>query len=313
MNLSDKKVGVLMGGTSAEREVSLKSGMAVARALEELGIPHVEIDAGGDVCTRVLGEGIDLAFIALHGGWGEDGGIQGMLEVLGIPYTGSGVLASALAMDKEVSKKVFLYHGVNVPPFFVVRREEWDAGLEQFRGKGFALPLFVKPASEGSSIGARIVRSDTEYVDAVKEAFDYGEKILVEKYIKGREVQIGILGNRPLGGVEVRPKDEFYSFNAKYEAGQTAYILPPELSPELYERAQGVALAAHNALGCAGATRVDLIVEEAAEMYVLEVNTIPGMTETSLLPKIASLAGHDFKGLIREIIVDAFRRRGGER
>lgn len=302
-----------MGGISAEREVSLKSGMAVARALEELGIPHVEIDAGGDVCTRVLKEGIDLAFIALHGGWGENGGIQGMLDVVGIPYTGSGVLASALAMDKEASKKVFLYHGVSVTPFFVVHREDGDVGSDQYRARGFALPLFVKPASEGSSIGACVVRREEEYAVAVKEAFNYGERILVEKYIKGKEVQIGILGGRPLGGVEVRPKDEFYSFNAKYQAGRTDYILPPELSPALYERAQEVALAAHTALGCAGATRVDLIIKEDGEMFVLEVNTIPGMTETSLLPKIAALAGYDFKGLIREIIIDALARREGDR
>lgn len=313
MNLEHRKVGVLMGGMSAERDVSLRSGMAVSHALRELDIRHVDIDVGADVCTRVLSEGIDLAFIALHGGWGESGGIQGMLEIAGIPYTGSGVLASALAMDKEASKKVFLYHGVNVPPFFVVDRKAGEKCMGQYHSSGLALPLFVKPASEGSSIGARIVRSEEEYAAAVKGAFAYGERILIEKYIKGAEVQIGVLGGRPLGGVEVQPKDEFYSFDAKYIPGRTEYILPPRLSPELYDRAQEIALAAHNALGCAGATRVDLIIDECGELFVLEVNTIPGMTETSLLPKIAALAGYDFKGLIREILVDAIVRREGGR
>lgn len=305
-----KKAGVLMGGVSAEREVSLKSGAAVCRALADLSIPCVPIDVDRHVCRKIIDEGIDFAFIALHGGWGENGSIQGMLEILGIPYSGSGVLASSMAMDKEVSKAMFLSRGVNVTPFFVLDKGEGDFSEEVYRSKGFELPLFVKPSAEGSSVGASIVRKKEEFRKAVNDAFRYGRRVLVERYIKGKEVQIAILGDRVLGGVEVRPKEEeFYSYRAKYTSGATDYILPPELSPELYRKAQEIALRAHEALGCSGATRVDLIVEASGDMYALEVNTIPGMTETSLLPKIAALAGYDFKGLIREIIQDALENR----
>ncbi|MGE5893845.1 MAG: D-alanine--D-alanine ligase, partial [bacterium] len=300
-----------MGGVSAEREVSLRSGTAVCRALGDLHIPHVPIDADRRVCRRIIEEGIDFAVIALHGGWGEDGSIQGMLEILGVPYSGSGVLASSMAMDKEVTKKMFLQHGVQVTPFFVLDERDGDFHDDVYRSKGLDLPLFVKPSTEGSSVGASIVKKKEEFRDAVREALRFGKRVLIEKYIKGKEVQIGILGERVLGGVEVRPKqDEFYSYHAKYTSGATEYILPPELSPELYRKAQETALRANQALGCSGATRVDLIVESTGEMYALEVNTIPGMTETSLLPKIAALAGYDFKGLIREMILDSLKQRG---
>jgi D-alanine-D-alanine ligase len=299
--LTDKKIGVLLGGTSAEREVSLRSGKAVFNALEGLGYKVVSIDAGTDICGVLRTEAVEIAFLVLHGGWGEDGSIQGMLEVLGIPYTGSGVLASALAMDKEASKKTFLSSGVPVPPFAVVSRRSGRTRPEEVVPE-FKLPWVVKPATEGSSIGVTIVKKRDDFVQAMDKALSFGTRVLVEKYIEGREVQIGILNDRILGGVEVKPSLEFYSYEAKYTAGLTEYILPPELSPAVYEKAAFAALAAHSALGCNGATRVDLMIDSEGEPFVLEVNTIPGMTETSLLPKIAGHAGLDFPALVVEIL-----------
>ncbi|GBE31464.1 MAG TPA: D-alanine--D-alanine ligase [Nitrospirae bacterium] len=308
--MNKQKIGVIMGGLSAEREVSLNSGMAVCNAVGELGLSYAGIDADRNVCERLRAEGITLAFIALHGGWGEDGSIQGMLEIMGIPYTGSGVLASALAMNKEVSKKVFMNNGIRVAPFFVLDGKNADVAEDAYLQEGLDIPLFVKPVSEGSSVGVSFVKDGSLFKKSVSDALICGKRVIVEKYIKGKEVHIGILGNRALGGVEVRPSSEFYDYKAKYEGG-TQYILPPELDVETYERARDAALEAHMALGCSGATRVDLIVDDNRDIYVLEVNTIPGMTRTSLLPKIAALAGYDFKALVREIIDDALRSGEG--
>ena len=297
MRVTEKRIGVLLGGASAERDVSLRSGGAVYNALNSLGYNVVSIDAGADVCGVLQKEAIEIAFLVLHGGWGEDGAIQGMLEVMGIPYTGSGVLASALAMDKEASKKAFLSSGVPVAPFIVASRSETENSLPEFE-----LPWVVKPVTEGSSIGVSIVRQKKDINQALDEAFSFGTRVMLEKYIKGREVQIGILNDRVLGAVEVKPSLEFYSYEAKYTSGLTEYILPPDLAPDVYERAASSALSAHSALGCKGATRVDLMINPEGEPFVLEVNTIPGMTETSLLPKIAGLAGLDFSGLVVEIL-----------
>lgn len=294
--LTDKRIGVLMGGTSAEREVSLRSGNAIYKALQGSGYNVVAIDAGPDICIVLNREKVELAFLALHGGCGENGSIQGMLEVLGIKYTGSGVLASALAMDKEASKKIFLYHGIPVPPFVILKRGQRAEGIK------FDLPWVVKPAAEGSSVGVSIVREKKVFDEALAKASSFGPRTIVEKYIDGKEVHIGILNSRVLGGVEVRPSLEFYSYEAKYTSGLTEYILPPEIDGNVYEAAKATALSAHSALGCKGASRVDLRIDTEGNPYVLEVNTIPGMTETSLLPKIAGLAGYDFPGLIEEII-----------
>jgi len=302
--LTNKKIGVLLGGASAEREVSLRSGTAVYNALKGLGYNAVPIDAGADICSVLQKEAIEVAFLVLHGGWGEDGSIQGMLDVLGIPYTGSGVLASALAMDKEASKKAFLYHSVPVPPFVVIDKRSAGGHVDAktFRGLSFSLPWVVKPATEGSSIGVSIIKDKNDFIQALEKAFTFGPRALVEKYIEGREVQIGILNDGILGGVEVRPSLEFYSYEAKYTAGLTEYMLPPVLEPGVYKEACSKALAAHMALGCKGATRVDLRIDNEGNPFVLEVNTIPGMTETSLMPKIAQHAGFDFPVLMEEIL-----------
>jgi D-alanine-D-alanine ligase len=324
--LTDKRIGVLMGGISAEREISLRSGTAIYSALKGSGYNAVAIDVGPDICNVLNREEIEVVFLALHGGHGENGSIQGMLEVLGIPYTGSGVLASALAMDKEASKKIFLYHNIPVPPFVVVTSNKqniappthpspsrgegkgggeglgsmlWALGSERI---DFPLPWVVKPATEGSSVGVSIVRDETNLEQALETSYSHGSRVIVEKYIEGKEVHIGILNGRVLGGVEVRPSLEFYNYEAKYTAGRTKYVLPPEIDSKAYEMAKAAAISAHIALGCKGATRVDLMVDAEGNPYVLEVNTIPGMTEMSLLPKIASLAGFDFPALIEEII-----------
>ena len=321
--LKTKKIGVLLGGKSAEREVSLKSGMAVYRALKAKKYRVAAIDTAGDVCSLLKRERIDVAFIVLHGGHGENGAIQGLLEVMRIPYTGSGVLASALAMDKEASKKAFLYHGVPVPPFTVVKSEKlkvksknidkvekrnrasYSANFSPFTFHlsqiHFEMPWVIKPATEGSSVGVEIVKSRAAVAGALKNAFAYGDRVVVEQYIAGKEVQIGILNGKVLGGVEVKPSVEFYNYEAKYTSGMTEYILPPRLAARTYEKAASAALAAHMALGCSGATRVDLIIS-GGRPFVLEVNTIPGMTETSLLPKIAKHAGFDFIDLLEEIL-----------
>jgi len=294
------KVGVIAGGISSEREVSLRSGQAVFNALKELGFNAVFIDAGKDLCEKIKEEKIDIAFLVLHGGWGENGAVQGMLEVMGIPYTGSGVLSSALAMDKEATKKIFIYHGIPVPPFKVVYKQEYFS--LSFNLEPLNFPLVVKPAEEGSSVGVNIVKNEVELKSALENAFKYGQRAILEKFIEGREIHIGVLGDRALGGVEVRPKKGFYDYESKYTKGLTEYILPPEIDNDLYEKLKDLGLKAHKALGCKGGTRVDMIVDSNGNPYVLEVNTIPGMTETSLLPKISQLSGYDFKGLVKEIL-----------
>jgi len=292
------KVGVIAGGISSERDVSLRSGQAVFNALKELGYNVVFIDANIDICEKIKKEKIDIAFLVLHGGWGENGAVQGMLEVMGIPYTGSGVLASALAMDKEATKKIFLYHNIPVPPFKVINIEEY----KKLNIKEIFLPCVVKPSQEGSSVGVNIVKKEEDLKSALDKAFKYGDRVIIEKFIEGKEIHIGVLGNKALGGVEVRPKQGFYSYEAKYTKGLTDYILPPEIDKYLYEKLMDLGLKAHKALGCKGGTRVDMLIDKEGNPYVLEINTIPGMTETSLLPKIATLSGYDFKSLVKEIL-----------
>lgn len=298
--ITTRKIGVLMGGTSREREVSLKSGSAVLGALLALGLDAVAVDAGAELPGVLSRDKIEAAFITLHGRPGENGAVQGLLEVMGIPYTGSGVLASALAMDKEAAKKIFLYHGLTVPDFRV-----FGPGEVSEQGE-MDFPLVVKPACEGSSIGVSIARDVGGLKEALDAAFDMDDRVVVEKYIEGKEVNIGVMGGRALGGVEVRPSLEFYSYKAKYTGGLTEYILPPEISGESLGRASADAVTAHTALGCRGATRVDFIVDPDGAPHLLEVNTIPGMTETSLLPKIAAQAGMGFKALVGEILEEAF-------
>ncbi len=262
--LKKKKIGVLLGGLSGEREVSLRTGAAVLKALEAEGYEAVAIDAGRDLAARLIEESVEVAFIALHGRYGEDGSVQGMLELMGIPYTGSGVLASSVAMDKVTTKKVLLYHELPTPAFETYCRGE---DLQVLVGKCRHYPLVVKPAREGSTIGV-------------------------------------VLDGQPLPIIQVVPKGGFYDYHAKYTAGQTEYVLPAPLDGVLYQRLQQVAVETCRVLDCSGAARVDFMVRER-EFYCLEVNTIPGMTETSLLPKAAGHEGISFAELVQRILETA--------
>ena len=299
--LKVKKIGVLMGGLSAEREVSLNSGRAVHGALLERGYQAVALDVGRDIGARLAEERVEVAFICLHGRLGEDGTIQGLLEVMGIPYTGSGVLASALAMNKIFAKQVFEAKGLTITPYRVLRRgEEFDHARA-----GFGFPLVVKPSQEGSSVGVSIVRIPEEMAPALDAAFAYDDEILVEQYIKGREIQVGILADRALGAIEIVPKREFYDFEAKYTAGMAEHILPAPLPVLLYEKVLRQGELAHRSLGCSGYSRVDFLVTEGSDCYLLEVNTLPGMTALSLLPEIAQGSGYRFADLVEEILCSA--------
>ncbi|KAB0671283.1 D-alanine--D-alanine ligase [Oryzomonas sagensis] len=297
--MKDKRIGVLMGGLSAERQVSLNSGAAVHKALIAQGYDAVAIDVGRDLAAVLEREGVQAAFIALHGRYGEDGCIQGLLELLQIPYTGSGVLASALAMHKLFSKQTFTASGILTAPFRHFRRGE----AVRLPELPFGLPLVVKPVQEGSSVGISIVREERQLVPALELAFRHDSEILVEQYIKGQEVQVGILEDRPVGAIEIVPKGEFYDYEAKYTDGMAEHIFPARLSGPLYEKALQTGLAAHRSLGCSGYSRVDLLVTADGECYVLEVNTLPGMTALSLLPEIAAKgAGLSFEALVSRII-----------
>jgi len=300
--MKSKRIGVLFGGLSAEREVSLKSGAAVHQALVAQGYNAVAIDAGRDLAEVLKREGIEAAFIALHGRYGEDGCVQGLLELLQIPYTGSGVLSSALAMHKRYSKQAFAASDILTAPFRCYRRGE----SVRLSDLPFALPLVVKPVQEGSSVGVSIVKEESQLAKALEEAFCHDDEILVEQFVKGQEVQVGILDDRPVGAIEIVPKNEFYDFEAKYTDGMAEHIFPARLEKGLYEKAQQVGLAAHRALGCRGYSRVDLLVTSGGDCYVLEVNTLPGMTALSLLPEIAAKgAGLSFETLVSRIIESA--------
>jgi len=299
--LKTKKIAVLMGGLSAEREVSLRTGKAVLAALQSTGYEAVGLDVGTDIAARLSQEQVDVAFIALHGRYGEDGTIQGLLEMMQIPYTGSGVLASSLAMDKETTKKILLYHELPTPAFQVYRKGE---DLEGFLQKCRHFPLVVKPAREGSTIGISIVRDEQSLAAGLQDALQHDDHVLVEDFIQGMEITVGVLRGEALPIIQIAPKGGFYDYHAKYTAGQTEYILPAPLDSAVYHQVQQVAREVYRVLGCSGAARIDFMVREK-EFYCLEANTIPGMTETSLLPKAAQHAGLDFAELTQRILEDA--------
>jgi len=300
MNLKDKVVGVLMGGMSSEREISLLSGERIASALEKLSYNVKRIYVNEDIVTVLEKSDIDVAFIALHGTFGEDGCIQGVLEILGIPYTGSSVMASALAMDKLKSKELFRLHNIPTPPYYVVRVEDLPR-LEEIHGC-FGFPVVVKPRREGSSIGVSIVRKMEHLCESVEKAMKWDEDIIVERYIHGREIAVGLLEGRVLGAIEVITDMEFYDYNAKYLDPKTKYIFPARLSPLQYKCVLTLAEQANRALGCSGATRVDFIVTEGENEYLLEVDSQPGLTERSLLPQIAAGAGYSFEKFAEAIL-----------
>jgi D-alanine-D-alanine ligase len=305
------RVGVVMGGTSGERDVSLRSGAAVASALAARGFDVVKVvlGEGTDPGQALRKASIDVAFLALHGRLGEDGCTQGLCELYGIPYTGSSVLSSALAMDKVKSKELFRLHNVPTPPYYTVSASDDLGDIEEIHGS-FGYPVIVKPRAEGSSLGVAKATSMAELQRALCDALRMDEVALVERFIVAKEVQVGILNGRVLGAIEVVPKKGFYDYEAKYTAGMTEYFMPARLAPTRYQGVLNVADRAVRALGCSGGVRVDVLVTEGQNEYVLEVNTLPGMTETSLLPKIAEAAGYDF-GQLCEAILESARLYAG--
>ncbi len=298
--MKSKKIGVLLGGLSAERDVSLKTGEAVWASLVERGYDAVRVFVDRDLDLVLRQERIDVAFLALHGRYGEDGCVQGMLELLGVPYTGSDVLSSALAMNKVKAKEIFRLHNLATPAYYVLHRARAEAVAEEHAGFGF--PAVVKPSGEGSSVGVAIAHDLEQLEAACEEAFRFDDQVLIERFVEGREVSVAILHDRPLAAIEIAPGEAFYDYASKYTAGKSEYFLPARLSPERYRGVMTQALLAHQALGCAGATRVDMIVSDRGNEAILEVNTLPGMTPTSLLPKMAHHAGMSFADLCEDIL-----------
>lgn len=302
------RVAVLMGGSSAEREVSLKSGRAVCEALNARGYEVIPIDVGRDVAQQLTAAKVDVAFIALHGKYGEDGTIQGLLEILGIPYTGSGVLASAVAMDKITTKRLLLAESLPTPRFCVISRplpgeEPWETYRHEVLTT-VGLPAVVKPATQGSTIGVTFVHTEDVLLPGLQEAFRYDDRVLVEEFISGPEVTAAVLGNRhprvlPL--IEIVSETGVYDYYAKYTPGMSAHIIPPRLPAGLCEEISELALKVYRLLGCKGFARIDFLVGNGRP-YVLEVNTIPGLTEVSLFPDAARAAGISLGELVEELL-----------
>jgi len=296
-----KKIGVLLGGLSAEREVSLKTGHASLRALQQLGYAAVAIDVQQNLPQQLQEANIEIAFIALHGRFGEDGRVQGLLEMLQIPYTGSGVLASSIAIDKVMTKQLLIYHELPTPQFDFMRSGDSASDLFQ---RCNHLPLVVKPSREGSTIGITIARNRADLDSGIAMAAALDGTVLVEKFIDGAELTVSVLNGEALPIIQIVPKSGFYDYQAKYVSGDTEYLLPAPIDADSYQQVQQAALKACRVLGCRGAARVDFMFREG-KFFCIEINTIPGMTETSLLPKAAQAAGIDFPQLVEMMLLDA--------
>jgi D-alanine-D-alanine ligase len=293
--LKAQKIGVLMGGTSSERDISLKSGNAVFQSLQRCGYNVMPIDVGPDLASKLKRQRFDAAFIALHGRWGEDGTVQGLLEIMGIPYTGSGVLGSAMAMDKVVMKMMFESMVIPTPAYTMV--------AEGNKVK-FPLPFVVKPANEGSTIGISIVRTQKEIGPAIRNARKYDKKVMVERYIEGDEITVGIVNGEVLPVVQVKPATGFYDFEAKYTKGMTEYIVPAKIKRTVAKKAAAIALKIYSAFELAGCARIDMLVEGDLPK-VIDINVSPGMTETSLVPKAWGHLGRTFDELVETILMEA--------
>jgi D-alanine-D-alanine ligase len=300
-----KHVAVLMGGWSAEREISLRSGKACAEALARLGYRVTRIDVGRDIATVLSTVKPDVALNVLHGNPGEDGTLQGMLEILAIPYSHSGVLASAVAMQKDVAKELFRVAGVPVAEGLVATR--FEAAKQHLMPR----PYVIKPVAEGSSVGVFLVREDQDHPpqELYREDWAYGDRVILEKFIPGKELTCAVMGDQALGVIEIVPTVRFYDYEAKYAPGGSKHLLPAPVSSFVYQQARRLALGAHRALGCRGVSRADFRYDDRIEgtggLVCLEVNTQPGMTETSLVPEIAAYAGYSFGELVRWMVEDA--------
>jgi D-alanine-D-alanine ligase len=296
------RVLVLMGGRSSEHEVSLASGKKVISSLnsEKFEVFPLLISKDGKGFEKIFAIKPDVVFIAMHGPFGEDGTVQGMLEMIGIPYTGAGVLASAIGMNKPIFRKIIQAEGIAVPKFLALTRE---SDISEIKGK-FQFPVVVKPSSQGSSIGVSIVHQEEELGRALEKSWELGPQAVVEEYLRGTEVTCGVLGNEDpiaLPVVEIVPKNEFFDYEAKYTDGKCDEIVPARIAPKLTKEIQDVAIKVYKAVGCQGFGRVDMIIC-GGKPYVLEINTIPGLTPVSLLPKEAAAAGISYEQLLDRII-----------
>jgi len=302
-----KHVAVLMGGWSAEREVSLRSGKACAAALSRLGYRVTPIDAGRDVAAALTAIKPDVALNVLHGRPGEDGTLQGVLEILGIPYSHSGVLASAIAMHKGYAKAIFRSAGIPVAEDLIVSR------LEAAQRHLMSPPYVIKPMAEGSSVGVFIITEEHPHPpqELYRDDWAFGEQVLIERYIPGKELTCAVLGDRALDVIDIVPATRFYDYEAKYAAGGSKHVLPAQILPNVYQEVRRLALAAHSALGCRGVSRADFRYDDQGmgELVCLEINTQPGMTETSLVPELAAYAGITFGELVQWMVEDASTNR----
>ena len=299
------KVAVLLGGLSSEREISLKSGQAVHAALLSQGVDAHAVDVGRDV-LRVLAEGkFDRAFIVLHGAGGEDGTLQGALQILGLPYTGSGVLGSALGMDKVKSKQVWQGMGLPTPRYQVANTKTTAEGVMSDLG----LPLIIKPSTQGSSIGMAKVEEAHALHSALQAAAEYDDEVLIEQWVQGAEYTVAVLGEQALPVIKLETPRTFYDYEAKYHANDTQYLCPCGLDAKTETAYQQLALKAFNALGCHGWGRVDLMVDEQGQAWLLEVNTVPGMTDHSLVPMAAKAANISFEQLVWRILETSLEQR----
>lgn len=305
------RIGILMGGPSSERGISLKSGRSVYESLKALDLDVVPIDISSDKAEEnadlVRAHDIDCAFLALHGRFGEDGQIQDILQSLGIPYTGSGVSASRLAIDKIASRRILEVYNLAVPGYVVIEKRAGCDNLFPLLGR-LGFPLVIKPAGHGSSIGLSIIDKKEDVRPALELAFQFDDRIIVEEYIHGRELTVGILDDRALPVIEIIPKRRFFDFEAKYRAGMTEYAVPAQLADNIAASAQNTAVQAHKLLGCYGCSRADIILSAENIPYILELNSIPGLTPTSLLPKAAKAAGIEFPRLCLKLIELAYEK-----
>ncbi|VFP84313.1 D-alanine--D-alanine ligase B [Candidatus Erwinia haradaeae] len=300
-----EKIAVLLGGNSAERNISLLSGQEVFQALRDIGMDAQPVDIRDFPILQLKKEGFMKAFIALHGRGGEDGTIQGVLEYLQIPYTGSGILASAISMDKLRSKYIWKGYGLPVAPFVALKWSKINGDLDKKlteKIETLGLPVFVKPNREGSSIGISRVNKISDLKKALTKAFRYDQEVLVEAFLSGAEYTVGILGSQSLPPICIQYSEEFYNYNAKYISDGTHYLLPSGLSLEKEAELQSLSLSAWNALGCRGCGRIDIITGNDGKFYLLEVNTSPGMTQNSLIPRAAKKIGISFSTLVKDIL-----------
>ncbi|MDR1417593.1 MAG: D-alanine--D-alanine ligase [Endomicrobium sp.] len=298
--LKNRKIGVLYGGISSEREISILSGKAVLSALKKMKLNVCGIDVNRNVEKKIKKEKIDIAYLALHGQVVEDGTLQGMLEILGIAYTGSGVLASSLSMDKNISKNLFKCVNILTPQWNVLKKNEILSDINY--------PIVVKPVACGSALGVTIAKNFKEFTKAAKKAFEYDSEIIIEQFVRGKEITVGVLTGKALPVIEIVPtKSQFYDYKAKYQKGCSKHIIPANISKKAYNTAQGYAEKIYKFFRCKAVCRVDMIVDKNDKVWVLENNTIPGMTETSLLPDASRVAGYNFGDLVLKIIESSIR------